>query len=253
MVASLSWRKFLLEELEKAKNSKSLKKTTKGRCFSHVRPIALTDTAYQMPSRFCEINFIRFVDMCLSESGTVLMNMLTESLCKILRDANKGNGEKSESVEKVSVFLSHAKADGVKIPKKIRNYIHAETQCDSFFDENNIAYGEDFKNKIETSISSDSAGLLVVQGDHYADRPWCRKEVRDFLKPQIFKGKGAVAPIVSCMPCVIVCNFQGDKVAKHIPELGHASSLAWRQNAEKVVVGCLMSCLLYTSPSPRDS
>ena len=68
-----------------------------------------------------------------------LLTKLTEAMCLRLREAVVG-----QVSDPIKIFLSHAKADGTEVPKQIKNFIQTETQCHSFFDENDINYGQDF-------------------------------------------------------------------------------------------------------------
>ncbi|WP_193212582.1 TIR domain-containing protein [Luteolibacter marinus] len=235
MVASMPWRRLA----EKLNGIEAESDSTRW----HLLPVALHDTAYQMPSSVRKLNFIRQLDAPGADAKEALMTRLTEALCLLLRRlANPSE------INPIKIFLSHAKADGTDIPKKLKSFIQTETQCHTFFDENDIAYGHDFAEVIRSALESESAGLLVVQGDHYADRPWCRKEIRDFLLPvQIQAHATGSPPMFSVMPAVVVTNFDGIKVARTIPELGHTPSVQWKPGTARAAVVTLLREILFSS------
>ncbi|BCX47480.1 conserved hypothetical protein [Haloferula helveola] len=242
MVASMPWRRKI-EKLANTASDSEAGDWQGARC--HLLPIALHDTAYQMPSAVRRLNFIRKVGPSGNAPDEVLMSRLTEALCLLLR------GIASPGVtDPIKIFLSHAKADGTDVPKEIKSFIQNETQAHTFFDENDIAYGHDFAKVIEKALQTESAGLLVVQGDHYADRPWCRKEIRDFLEPRRISESGEEAgrpALFSVMPSVVVSNFEGNKVARTIPELGHAPSVQWKPQAARSAVVTLLREILFSN------
>jgi TIR domain len=200
-----------------------------------------------MPAVMRKLNFIRHnLRQSPPPETEGLLSQLTEVLCRDLRselheerkgsEAKKRKASDSESQKqssrsfrtgKLKIFLSHAKADGTKAPVALKEYIQGQTQCEAFFDETDIPSGYDYTLVLEEAIREDSAGLIVVQGDQYADRPWCRKEIRDFLKPvpdTALDGpqkKGVVhAPVFFIPPVVVVYTMEGKRIARTIPELG---------------------------------
>ena len=54
-------------------------------------------------------------------------------------------------------------------------------------------------------LDEDSAGLIVDQVDNYADRPWCSKEIRAFLKP-VRSDRVKMADFL-IMPSMVVTTF----------------------------------------------
>jgi len=245
MVASFKWRAYLKQygEFPSCTEAPSNIK-------SFFLPVAVDDTAYQIPGNISELNFIRYSTSnqdSTVHADEILLSRLTEAICRKLRYAID-----KDHNEPLKIFLSHAKADGTEVPRLIKNFINSETQCQSFFDENDIAYGHDFSDVIQEALKNDSAGLLVVQGDHYADRPWCRKEIRDFLQPLMQskedgQSKEKKPPIFSSMPAVVVSNLAGSKIARTIPELGHSSCLQWKRGAARTAVVTLLREILFSN------
>ncbi len=236
MVASLDWRRYFQDLVSRSKQGR------RGGAKIHIRPLAMDDTAYQMPDAFSSLNYIRRSGGS-DPDNEVLMTRITESLCLILRQENlEEENSRSYSVRPIKIFLSHAKADGTDIPQQIKRFIQTETQCEVFFDENDIAYGRDFGDVIKQALGEDSAGLLVVQGDHYADRPWCRKEIRDFLSPTRTGSDDDLSFLI--MPSVVVSALSGDKSARTIPELGYSPLIhSTERNLRQIVVMMLREIL----------
>jgi hypothetical protein len=226
-------------------------------------PVAMDPVAYQMPAVMRKLNYIRHN---LSQSPPPetegLLSQLTEVLCRDLR--SRLHGESMDTVSmpqepmrkprragKLKIFLSHAKADGTGAPVALKEYIQGQTQCEAFFDETDIASGYDYTDVLAEAIREDSAGLIVVQGDHYADRPWCRKEIRDFLKPVPEIAPDGPqndpvrdAPVFFIPPVVVVYNMEGKKIGRTIPELGHAPCLRWQPNMARLIVTSLLREIL---------
>lgn len=237
MVASLPWRRYI-EEL--ASRLDAPQKT--GQAAYHLLPVGLHPTAYQMPPGVRRLNFIRHMDLADTNDHDHLLAKLTEAMSLRLRDAVVGPVSGP-----IKLFLSHAKADGTEVPKEIKDFIQTETQCHTFYDENDISYGHDFGEVIADALQKESAGLLVIQGDHYADRPWCRKEIRDFLEPHLTHKISEQVLQFSAMPAVVVTSFKGNKTARTIPELGHASCLQWRPGAARTAVVTMLREILFSS------
>lgn len=238
MVASLPWRRYV-ESL----TDKSVQIPAQNHASYKILPLALDVTAYQMPPLVKRLNFIRHFGSKDSNDDEFMLTKLTEAMGLLLREAVVG-----KETTPIKIFLSHAKADGTEVPKQIKNFIQTETQCHTFFDENDINYGHDFTDVIQNALETDSAGLLVIQGDHYADRPWCRKEIRDFLHPlRVGKKSDKDSILYSIMPAVVVTNFAGNKTARTIPELGHASCLQWTASAARRAVVTMLREIMFSS------
>ncbi|MFK8016852.1 MAG: TIR domain-containing protein [Gammaproteobacteria bacterium] len=245
MVASLYWRRQIEEMTKRSQNDEKPE--------FHMLPVALDTTSYQMPRRVRNLNYIRHIDAEKGAEDEALLSRLTFAISQVfLRALSIDSGQAKlpqDTVTPIKIFLSHAKADGTDVPKEIKSYIQTETQCHTFFDENDINYGLEFGDVIDDAIESESAGLLIIQGDHYADRPWCRREVRDFLKPHRIdenRVEDGGAHRYSVMPAVVVTNFAGDKIARTIPELGHAPCLQWKDGGARRVVVAMLREILFS-------
>jgi SLOG cluster2/TIR domain len=247
MVASPHWRAYVAGFVAASPDSRS--------SVDRLFPVAMDSVAYQMPAAMRKLNYIRHnLTQSPPPETEGLLSQLTEVLCRDLRSFlhKDGTRRKSDSPKpgpagKLKIFLSHAKADGTYAAVAIKEYIQGQTQCEAFFDETDIASGYDYSDVLEEAIREDSAGLIVVQGDHYADRPWCRKEIRDFLKPVPETAPNVQAggtPVFFIPPVVVVYNMEGKKIARTIPELGHAPCLRWQPKMERLIVTTLLREIL---------
>jgi hypothetical protein len=116
---------------------------------------------------------------------TALLIAFTHELVRLLKskdrlDQGAANPTALPADEKVTIFLSHTKADGAEIAGDIRQYIRHHYQLNTFFDANDIPYGEDFDPVLRREVSK--GALLVVQTDAYASSVWCLEELLEAKK-----------------------------------------------------------------------
>ena len=80
-------------------------------------------------------------------------------------------------LEKIRVFISHSKhdGDGESVGRSIRDWIHAHSTLDSFFDVYDIPPGLSFGEVLLHQIGA--GAVLAVHTDSYSSREWCRREV----------------------------------------------------------------------------
>ena len=124
------------------------------------------------------LNFIRFYKHMGEDDGGkgYLIMTLRHELCRMLYNLEPIKDAATEMKRAVTIFLSHAKADGKGITKQIRDYINNDTAISDFFDEVDIPEGEDFEQEIQANILQ-SRLLLIVHTDRYANSEWCKMEV----------------------------------------------------------------------------
>ncbi len=124
------------------------------------------------------------------------------------------------------------------MPKALRNYIQGQTQCQVFFDENDIGFGRAFDESLESNVRGHARAMIVVNGDNYADRPWCRWEIEKFTRPRVLSlqtGRGVQqGPCIQFFPPVLVVNaMSGPKMTRMVPELSQAPAVRWAEGREK--------------------
>ena len=119
------------------------------------------------------------------------------------------------SPKPITLFISHAKKDGLEIALAIDDWIHKNKDLKTFFDVKDIAIGSNFKTEIEGSI--ESAAFLAIQTDSYSTREWCRKEV-------------LIAK--ECQRPILVINAVKQGEERSFPYLGNTPVFRWRGKAQ---------------------
>jgi TIR domain len=164
-----------------------------------VFPVRLSPSALNLSPRLAAANFIRPLETpggppltddraaaALADDWDAtlcrLQNAVVHELCRMLRArprADHGSADPAAlpAGEKITVFLSHTKADGVPVARGIKAYIEGELQLRTFFDANDIDYGADFDPVLRRAVGAENAALLVVQTDAYAGSMWCLEEL----------------------------------------------------------------------------
>lgn len=110
--------------------------------------------------------------------------------------------------DKLKLFISHAKKDGLVVAENLRNSLRSKTKLDSFFDKNDIIEGVDFEKQIQENVKSSL--LMVLDSDAYGTRQWCQKEILCAKKYGI--------PIV-------VVDMHSDVITRTFPYMGNVPSI----------------------------
>lgn len=110
--------------------------------------------------------------------------------------------------DKLKLFISHAKRDGLVVAENLRNSLRSKTKLDSFFDKNDIIEGGDFEKQIKENVKSSL--LMVLDSDAYGTRQWCQKE--------ILCAKKYGVPIV-------VVDMHSDVITRTFPYMGNVPSI----------------------------
>jgi hypothetical protein len=258
MVSSPEWRKFVSDlALENDDASRrSMRSKEEGRSEMRIFPVAMESVAYNMPESLKKLNFIRHVGNGEAQPDNLeLLSRLSEAICRDLRfwlrrrTDDRPDAEVAHTIPaKIKIFLSHAKADSTSEAIALKEHIQRETQCEAFFDETDIACGYDFSEILGSNLSEESSGLIVIQGDNYADRPWCRKEIRDFLKP-VRETTTDKADRYFIPPVVVVQTMKGRQLGRTIAELGYAPCARWNEKdpatSARFVVTTLLREILF--------
>jgi hypothetical protein len=249
LVRDVAWHDYL-EDLAKRclKPSMNGPPPTEG---SVMFPVAMDGTAFNLPALIGQRNFIRHPPLpegltseeqksaAIKAAAQQTLKHLTEALA---RDLNARLFPKQVG-QKLNIFISYARADGTEAPKKLRDYIQGQTQCSAFLDENDIGFGESFGNVLEEGVGGKARALIVVGGDHYAERPWCRWEIGRFMKPdQVLLDpedeKGGYIQVYH--PVIVLNTMDGHRMTRVIPELGHVPSMRWAPGKEMLAFSALM-------------
>jgi len=174
-------------------------------------PVAVTGSAFNLESDIPEKNFIRLYESEEPRKVEHLLINLAQELCRLLYDRKRLADSGSElSPAPIKIFLSHAKADGEELIKKLKAYIEEKLSADTFFDATDIAMGYKFPSEIDGNIKE--SVLLVLHTDAYTTREWCRKEV--------IKAKRYSSPVV-----VINAFKKGEK--RSFPYMANVPNIKW--------------------------
>jgi hypothetical protein len=214
-------------------------------------PVALDATAYNMPASVKEMNYLRPTGLPLPAVGSEqyatvfegvvrsLLKQVTEAMCRVVLPrgiADPAGRKSSASLEpppKVTIFLSHAKVDGVVPARRLRDYIYSQTQLAAFYDENDIAFGSGFARVIERDLgSSDTAALIAVRSGLYASRPWCRRELSLFRRPRQENTQVSGVERWRLYPSLVVEAMEGRQLSFGIPEFGNTPVIRWKSDDE---------------------
>lgn len=256
MIADASWRYWLARLTY-----------TPGAGTRVLLPVALDSTAYNVPERLRQLNFLRPAGLPLASPDppgpadaveTVvrsLLKQLTEALCRLLlgREAPgapmRAPTDPDSGPPKITIFLSHAKKDGTRPARRIRDYIYSNTQLAAFYDENDIPFGAGFSRVLEANIQgSQTAALIAVRSAHYAMRPWCRRELSRFRRPVRDTTAPPQAEHWRLNPMLVVDALEGGARTPGIPELGNTPLIRWSDDVpdqeEQIVTTVLRDALL---------
>src|SRR4029077_9081942 len=135
-------------------------------------------------------------------------------------DADAATGPAHERVAKISIFLSHAKKDGHKPARRIRDYIYSQTQLAAFFDENDIPFGTGFAQQILSGLGA--AAIIVVMSAAYSTRPWCRRGLSQYRRPIPITSHSKSTEYWRLNPLVVVDALDSGAETTGIPEIGNS-------------------------------
>ncbi|SEE18400.1 TIR domain-containing protein [Tenacibaculum sp. MAR_2010_89] len=151
-------------------------------------------------------------------NNKIIKYKLLESISKFIFKIDELIDAEKNSDPPIKLFLSHAKADGLDLAKKFKDYIDENTKLDKFFDANSIADGHLFEEEIKKNINS--SAFILFNTDEYSNRKWCRKEV-------------IIAKRYRC-PIIAVNNLKkGER--RSFPYSGNFPTIIWNNNFEEII------------------
>ncbi len=144
----------------------------------------------------------------------------------------RGDGKETtfeRYLENIRVFVSHSKhdGDGESVGRGIRDWIHAHSPLDSFFDVHDIPPGLSFGKVLLHQIGA--GAVVAVHTDSYSSREWCRREV--------IEAKRRLAPMV-VVDCVRDTDPRGMAYLGNVPIVRMDPD---RRDRIAVVVGRLLN------------
>ena len=169
-------------------------------------------------------------------SGRQLTEVVSRHLHAFLASED-GSDVRLESAPPLTVFLSHAKKDGISNAQALRDEIFGYGQIKAFYDENDLPIGAVFGNALKDAAKGKStAAMLAIVTDAYAGRPWCRAEVslaRTPTEEANYKNRWFIQPLVA------VDALEKERT-RGVPEIGNAPTVRWREGAETEILDLLM-------------
>lgn len=84
----------------------------------------------------------------------------------------KGMGKDSE--ESLTIFLSHAKKDGLPLARAFEQLLSRQQWLSAWYDAKNLQGVDDWRNEIQRGVIN--SVVVVLRTNAYETRPWCRQE-----------------------------------------------------------------------------
>ena len=232
MVADPSWAAYLTEIGDRPANL----------C---VVPVALHPSAYRLPGVLRQLNFLRIDernDPPLDAEGRRarriprLLRQLTEVIGRQLAEQLAALSSDDGRHQPLTIFLSHAKRDGLEVAEAVRSTIQNSGRLRAFFDDSDLPVGHAFAAELEHAAVTGSAAMMVVVSDAYAARPWCRREVALARKPR----RDPAAACCWWIQPVLVVDALTSTPSRNIPELGNATVVRWSAERTLETIDLLM-------------
>jgi hypothetical protein len=255
MVADFAWRHWLDQLAPRTQPQPQPNRI--------IWPVALDATAYNMPTSIKCLNYFRPAGLPVSNAAVEqrshqfelvvrsLLKQITEAMCRVMLPKRTADGTAAlEQAPKVSIFLSHAKADGTVPARRIRDYIYSQTQLAAFYDENDIAFGSGFALVIEQDLKSmATAAMISVRSAKYSSRPWCRRELSMFRRPRPEdQEQESVAKRWRLYPTLVVEAMGSSESTSGMAELGNSPIIRWADDdnnlAELIVTSVIRDAML---------
>jgi hypothetical protein len=199
---------------------------------NRIFPIALTPNYLNLRSGISKNNFLRVQGLRnINQKIEKIYTDLTHEFCRMIYGKPRYSeiSKTKYSASPISLFISHAKYDGISIAEKIKQAIQSDTGMQTFFDSVDIASGDKWEDELEANI--EKSALIVVQTDAYSSREWCRWEV--------LKAKKNNRPIV-------VINAIKNQELRSFPYLGNVPVIRWKEKSIRTVLNfCLHEILRF--------
>lgn len=204
LIAGAGWQQFLAEAAQAVRDRDAL------------LPVSLTDGVEQIQvPQLLERNMIRLHTYDEALRPVVLVNRVTHALYRLLTG------------RRVSVFLSHAKLDGLPVTDRVREFLLAGTGVENFFDAQDLPEGSRWA-ELLVDATADHV-LLAIRTDAYATREWCRTEV--------LEAKASGSPVV-------VLDALASFEPRGFPYLGNAPAVRWTDGGSDAALENLLRVIL---------
>ncbi len=154
--------------------------------------------------------------------GRRLRRGLTEALIRLLHGSVD---------ERLRVFISHAKADGIDVAKRVYDGLASVSKLQPWFDSADLPWGVNPGKIMTLEAARSTGGMIVVLSDTYPNRPWCRHEAARARTPRRIRADrkyqlGGNERLYEVQPTVIV-RVQGSDWTRTPPSITQAPMYSW--------------------------
>lgn len=188
--------------------------------FSNRDPLRVFDPKDPFPPPDWEDHFLR--------RGRRLRRGLTEAMIRLLHGSVD---------ERLRVFISHAKADGVEVAMRLRDGLASVSKLQPWFDATDLPWGKNASDPMSLAAAQSTGGMIVVLSDAYPNRPWCRREAALARTPRLIETKlrpagkgrkptGSVERLYEVQPTVIA-RVAGSDWTRIPPSITQAPMFGW--------------------------
>jgi hypothetical protein len=224
MVVDREWKTYLIGLCQQCEKRNRLHR---------FYPVALSPHSFKISAKIAETNFIRLQDIPEVAQVGVLLTQLAHELSRLILDQPRA-GERLAAhpagAAPVTIFLSHAKQDGLQLAKGFREYIVSNTQLNFFFDARDIPPGTQWQQVLKQASGNRANALLIFNTDQYSSREWCRIEV--------LQAKQGWLP-------ALVINACEQVERRTFPYTGNLLSVRWPLEGIADPYGTILGLLLY--------
>lgn len=185
-----------------------------------VLPVAVDEVGLALSQRMSQISFLRLGRFAAHDQATLLTLHAAIRAIRLLSGRTASDEPEPDALPspEVRLFLSHAKEDlprpgDVTLgPVAALFNLSRELPINPWIDAREIDAGDTFSDEIVAGIKSSSA-VVIVLGDKYSGREWCRREV--------LEAKAAGRPL-------ILVDAVRSRVVRLFPYVGNAPVVRWR-------------------------
>lgn len=211
-----------------------------------VIPVSLHESAYRLPEVVRRLNYLRVDER--DDPPLDPQAQLARRTARLLRQLTEVIGRQlaarlapepalhNRPPPPLTIFLSHAKRDGVDVAEALRSVIQNHGQVRAFLDDSDLPVGHAFASELERAAVSGSAAMIAIVSDAYAARPWCRREIALARTPRVdATGKRCW----TIQPLLVVDSLKCAPT-RNIPEFGNALLVRWAPDSALSIIDLLM-------------
>lgn len=132
--------------------------------------------------------------------------------------------------DRLTVFLSHAKADGDDIAQWLRDGLGRVSRLQTWYDQNDLRAGVPAAKRMRRAAASCSGGLIAVHSTAYGTRPWCRKEAQAARGPvhcTLSHPDGRTSVVLVNQPGVAIARSSVGSWGRGVEALARLPTIGW--------------------------